>query len=163
MKRYFIIGFFCLMFTASSHSQDYYHTAVGVRLGLGPGLTVKHFLNHTNALEGIVSLRWRGFMVTALYEKESVAFNTPGLNWFVGGGAHIGFWGSYYDSNPWWDYDNNQDGYTIIGADFILGMEYTFEYIPLNLSLDWKPAINFIGYTGFWGDFIAFSIRYAFF
>ena len=49
-----------------------------------------------------------------------------------------------------------------IGIDGIIGIEYNIEPIPFNISLDWKPGLNLIGYTGFWGDELAFSIRYIF-
>ena len=51
---------------------------------------------------------------------------------------------------------------SVIGIDGILGMEYNIQEIPFNISLDWKPAFNLIGYTGFWGDEIALSIRFIF-
>jgi len=31
----------------------------------------------------------------------------------------------------------------IAGFDGIIGLDYTFQTIPLNLSLDWKPAVHF--------------------
>jgi hypothetical protein len=41
-------------------------------------------------------------------------------------------------------------------------LEYNFKEIPFNLSLDWKPALNLVGSSGFWGDGGAISIRYIF-
>jgi len=161
MKRFFLTIALLTLFT-TAYSQDYYRTAFGFRGGLDYGLTAKHFISHTETIEGIFSMRWQGFMITGLYERNSIAFNTPGLNWYIGGGAHIGFWNSYYD-NYWWDRESHPGKYTVFGADFILGLEYTFEYFPINLSIDWKPAINFFGYTGMWADFAALSIRYAIF
>jgi hypothetical protein len=52
--------------------------------------------------------------------------------------------------------------YTVIGIDGILGIEYNFEEVPINIGVDWKPAFNLTGYSGFWGDGGALSIRYIF-
>ena len=43
-----------------------------------------------------------------------------------------------------------------------LGLEYTFDEIPLNLSLDLLPSINLIGSTGWGGINGALSVRYVF-
>jgi len=34
--------------------------------------------------------------------------------------------------------------------------------VPFNISIDWKPAYNLWGYSGFWADGGALSIRYIF-
>ena len=52
--------------------------------------------------------------------------------------------------------------YTVIGIDGIIGLEYSFTEIPINVSIDWKPVLNIIGYSGFWGDGGALSVRYMF-
>lgn len=151
------LGILLLVLSTGNLMAQDYKTAVGLRGGAGLGITVKHFINEKAALEGIVNSRWDGFNITGLYEVHVNAFNTTGLNWYYGGGAHIGFW----DGNnvPW---INDVDSYTIIGIDFIGGLEYRMEDFPLVVSVDWKPAINFSGYTGFWGDNGAFSVRYCF-
>jgi hypothetical protein len=104
----------------------------------------------------LLTNRWDGFMITGLYEFAGRAFNEPNLGWYLGGGAHVGYW----DRRP-----NRWDrGYarSVFGVDFILGLEYTFVDIPLNLAVDWKPMVNFVGYNSFWGDEFALSIRFAF-
>lgn len=155
MKKLLIIGIIILSSALSTNAQDYL-TGIGLRGGLSNGITIKHFVSEDNALEGIVSLRWKGLMVTGLYEFERY-LDVPGLSWYYGGGAHIGFWNAADNDIPWAD---AHDNYTVIGVDGIIGIEYTFEGVPINISLDWKPAINLIGYTGLWADEGAFSIRY---
>jgi hypothetical protein len=91
-----------------------------------------------------------------LYEIHNPAFDIDRLNWYYGVGGHIGFWDGKYDDR--FDAGNN----TVIGIDGILGLEYNFKEIPFNLSLDWKPALNLVGSSGFWGDGGAISIRYIF-
>jgi hypothetical protein len=156
MKRRIIIVFMLAVLSLASYGQDY-RTSLGLRAGLPYGLTVKHFLNKHNALEGVLAARWQGFIITGLYENEHQTGQYPGLNWFWGFGGHIGFWGA--DENP-----NLEPTYSgsVIGVDAILGIEYTFDEIPLNLSLDLLPSVNLIGHTGWGGINGAISIRYVF-
>ena len=157
MKRLFFVVIFaiagCLMHL---NAQDY-QTSIGLRAGLSSGITLKHFISTADAVEGILTTRWGGFNLTGLYERHMRAFDTDHLYFYFGGGAHLGVWGG--KANPWFS-DNNT--YTVIGLDGILGLEYVFDEIPFNISLDWKPGINLIGYTGFWGDEMALSFRYIF-
>lgn len=155
MKKVFLASTLFLLVVLSANAQDY-NTGIGVRGGLSNGLTVKHFIESDRAIEGLLSSRWRGFNLTGLYEIHAQAFDTPRLNWYYGFGGHIGFWDGY-DDHPWFD-DN--DNYTVVGIDGIIGIEYNIEPIPFNISLDWKPGFNIIGYTGFWGDEIALSVRF---
>lgn len=155
MKRLAVVIVIFLFFVATSNAQDY-KTGIGLRGGWGTGLTVKHFLSKTKAVEGILDSRWHGFGVTGLYEIHTRAFDVDRLNFYYGIGGHLGLWDGYY--SHWGDNRN----YTVIGIDGILGLEYNFKEIPFNLSLDWKPAFNVAGYTGFWGDGGAISIRYIF-
>ena len=156
MKRTILLLVSIVFLLSASYGQDY-RTSLGLRLGYPYGLTVKHFLSKTNALEGILASSWGGFVVTGLYENEHWTGKYPGLNWFWGVGAHAGFWDA--ENNP-----NVDDTYTgsIIGADFILGLEYTFDEIPVNLSIDLLPTFNLIGYTGWGGINGAISVRYVF-
>ena len=140
------------------NAQDY-NTGIGLRGGWESGLSVKHFIGSRSALEGIFATRWRGFEVTGLYEVHNVAFNAERLKWYIGFGGHIGFWNGDYTNKYWGEPGYN---YTVIGIDGILGLEYSFEEVPVNMSIDWKPAYNLSGYSGFWVDGGAFSIRYIF-
>ncbi len=155
MKKLFFAFILLLATTLISNAQDY-STGIGFRGGLSNGLTVKHFISSENAVEGILSTRWQGFNITGLYEIHNQAFDTPGLKWYYGFGGHIGFWNAH---NPWF---NDRGNYTVVGVDGIIGLEYSFAEVPINLGLDWKPGLNLIGYTGFWGDEVALSIRYIF-
>lgn len=137
-------------------SQDYMNS-IGLRGGLSTGVSFKHFISTTDAVEGILTSRWSGVNVTGLFERHTGAFDVDALYFYYGGGAHIGFWDG--DTNPWFDDGNN---YTVLGIDGIIGLEYVFSEIPFNISLDYKPGFNIIGYTGYWGDEMAISFRYMF-
>jgi hypothetical protein len=156
MKKLLFTLFIVTSLSALTQAQDY-NTGIGLRGGWASGLTVKHFLSGKSAVEGILDSRWKGFSVTGLYEIHQQAFDVSRLNWYYGVGGHIGFWNG--ENVSWADNHNN---YTIVGIDGILGLEYNFKEIPFNLSIDWKPAFNLAGYSGFWGDGGAISLRYIF-
>jgi hypothetical protein len=158
MKR-LVFALTILIFTGIAVNAQDYNTGIGIRGGLSNGLTVKHFIGENTAIEGILATHRRGFNVTGLYQIHNQAFETPRLNWYYGFGGHIGFWNEHRN-HPLFHYDTGS--YTVIGIDGILGIEYNIEPIPFNISLDWKPAFNFIGYTGFWGGEVAISVRYIF-
>lgn len=156
MKKLIFVLLVALFVAPQIKAQDY-NTGIGLRGGFSSGLTIKHFLSERKAVEGIFDSRWHGFAITGLYEVHQQAFDTDRLNWYYGVGGHIGFWDA--NDKKWGD---NTGNYTIIGIDGILGLEYNFKEIPFNLSIDWKPAFNVIGYSGFWGDGGAVSLRYIF-
>ncbi|MEX2511896.1 MAG: hypothetical protein WD398_03230 [Cyclobacteriaceae bacterium] len=151
-----VVALFLGLSVYNESSAQSYATSAGLRLGVTNGLTIKHFIKDNTALEGIIHSRYRGVILTGLYEVHKDINDVRGLRWFYGGGGHVGFWGSSigrYDS-----YRNT----TIIGIDGIIGLDYLFEDFPLNVSLDYKPAFNLTGVTGFWGTESALSLRYAF-
>lgn len=131
-----------------------YRTAIGVKVWDGGGLTIKHFTKSNTALEGIAYFWDKGFRITGLYEFHGDIAGAPGLKWYVGPGAHIGF----YDNDK--DYDN--DGQTFIGIDGVLGLDFKFNKVPINLSLDWQPSFEFGSNRGFYGGWGGLGIRYAF-
>lgn len=153
-----IVGIFLIIVSLTT-AQAQYKLGIGARLNYGYGLSVKYKMNKKEAFEGIVYSRWRGLNFTGLYEIHKPAFETPNWQFYYGVGGHVGVWrdGGRY-GNPWFDSYNSS---TVVGVDGILGLEYTFREIPLNLSLDWKPAINLIGYQGAWLDDVAVTARIA--
>ncbi len=154
MKRLFIIVLLALV-GYTVYGQDY-NTAIGVRGTFVSGLTVKHFIKEDTALEGILSFgRW-GMNLTGLYERHARAFDTEGLNWYYGAGAHLGNWNNDYPQLE------RRGEFVVIGIDGVIGLEYKIQEIPITFSADYKPQLNFTGYPGFWGYGGALSIRYTF-
>jgi hypothetical protein len=154
-KSIFIILLFIFM-GLSLKAQDY-KTSLGLRAGFPYGLTIKHFMNETNAVEGILASNYGGFIATALFENEHWTGKYPGLNWYWGVGAHVGFWNAGANK-----YLKSTYSGSVIGVDGILGLEYTFDEIPLNISLDVLPSVNLIGSAGWGGVNGALSVRYVF-
>jgi len=151
---------FALTVSVSAYSQKA-ENAIGLRGGWGTGVTFQHYVSEKHAVEFIAHTRWRGMVVTGLYEVHEPFFDVDGVQWYYGVGAHIGVW-RYYKNGPKWFEDEWTGSRTVIGADAIIGLEYFFDEIPFQISADWKPAINLIGYSGLWGDDGALSIRYVF-
>jgi hypothetical protein len=159
MKKYiFIIFFFIFGFILKSEAQRDYSTAIGFRMGPASGLTVKTFLSDRAAFEGLLSTRWRGFLLTGLYELHQDVFGSTAFNFYYGLGGHIGWWDTDKYDHPWWDDD---DVHTAFGIDGIIGLEYTFEEIPFNISVDWKPMFTITKGSGFTGDGAGFAVRYT--
>src|ERR1700678_2428610 len=68
-----------------------YTTAVGLKFSPG-ALTVKHFVDDEVAIEGIGYFASYGFRLTGLYEFHHDIADVEGLKWYVGPGAHVGFY-----------------------------------------------------------------------
>lgn len=156
MKKSFVIVLFVLVLGLTLNAQDY-KTSIGLRAGYPYGLSVKHFLSENNAVEGILASNYGGFVATVLLENEHWTGQYPGFNWYWGVGAHVGFWDAGANR-----YINSTYTGSVIGIDGVLGLEYTFDEIPLNISLDILPSINLIGSAGWGGPNGALSIRYVF-
>jgi hypothetical protein len=155
MRKRIIIFLMVMSIVAMANGQEY-KTGIGIRAGFSSGLTIKHFENHKAAFEGLLTTRWQGFDITGLYEIHNQAFDVEHLNWYYGGGAHIGFYNGNFVS-----WGTNCTAYTVVGIDGILGIEYTFNDLPINIGLDWKPVLNLIGYAGLWSEG-GISVRYVF-
>jgi hypothetical protein len=132
-----------------------YTTALGVKVwGDGGGISLKHFFTDRNAGELIGYFWSRGFRLTGLYEIHGDISGADGLKWYIGPGAHIGFY-DYFKGN------NRIDG-TYIGIDGVLGLDFKFAGAPINMSIDWQPSFEFgdnLGFVGSWGGL---GIRYTF-
>jgi hypothetical protein len=159
--KYAIALAITVMSALSVKAQSDYSTALGLRLGGGVnGISAKHFLSSSDAVEGIFGVYYRGIMVTGLWERHFDAFDVDGLNWYIGGGAHVGFW-RYFNDHPVFDKEF-EGSRAVIGIDGIIGLEYTFSEVPINLSTDWKPVVNLVGWSGGYFYDGAISVRYAF-
>lgn len=148
-----------LMVAGSQSLKAQYGTGIGARLGPYLGLTLKHNFDSNSALEGILEARYRGVFITGLYEYHIPIDAVDGLRVYVGGGAHIGYWTESRGNTIYGPVGRG----AFIGVDAILGIEYTFDAAPINISLDYKPAYNFSNNSNGAGyDNGALSIRYVF-
>ncbi|WP_240675986.1 hypothetical protein [Botryobacter ruber] len=164
MKKFFCAAVMCfalVLAASTTQAQSGYSTGIGIRGGVASGLTIKHFIKSDAAIEGIISSRfkYRGTVITVLYEKHAQAFNTSGLLWYYGLGGHIGFHDGryYYDKHHKYYYDDHVWG---VGVDGILGLEYFIKDIPFTIGADIKPYINLNGGGGYWDS--ALHVRFVF-
>lgn len=141
--------------SAQSMGSDY-KTALGVKLYPG-AVTVKHFTGKGKAIEGLGYISSDGFRITGLYELHFPLGSVEGLQWYVGGGAHLGIW-----SDSWKNKYPTRDGGVALGVDGVLGLDYKIQGAPLNLSFDWQPSFNVIGYNYFEGGWGGLAVRYTF-
>jgi hypothetical protein len=154
MKKVFIVFAFVIM--ACSVDAQIFRTAVGVRGGVTQGFTLKHFVTNNTGFDFILGSHYRGASFIALYQIHNHnVFDVPNLSFFYGFGGHIGHYNHQYA--PWGFTENT----SVIGADLVIGIEYTFDEIPVNIGLDIKPALNIIPEVRYWQGG-ALYIRYVF-
>jgi hypothetical protein len=143
-----------LLLTASScinrlSAQDY-KLAMGVRFSsasptLSNSISVKYFMDETNAVEGLISFGTR-FGIGGLYEHHQLIGGTPAFTWYWGIGGYAGW----------------QDGNTYLGPTGAIGLDYKFSNAPLNLSIDWKPELDILPNINFVPDAFGITARYTF-
>lgn len=152
MKK-LVLGVVLLFSVAAVKAQSMgqtYQTALGVKVWDGGGVSLKHFFRENRAGE-FIAYFWRdGFRLTGLYEIHGDINGAAGLKWYIGPGAHIGVYGDKYG-----------DG-AFIGIDGVIGLDYKFNGAPINVSLDWQPAIEFGDGRGFYAGWGGLGIRYTF-
>ncbi|MBA4198816.1 MAG: hypothetical protein C0459_14805 [Chitinophaga sp.] len=155
MKKITLITSFFLLFAIVSNAQEIntgssYKTAIGVKVFDGGGVSLKTFVKNNTALEGLLYFWNKGTRVTGLYEIHGDIAGAEGLKWYVGPGAHLAF------------YNSNYGGGAVIGVDGVLGLDYKIKGIPLNISFDWNPNVDFGSTNGFNAGAGGLGIRYTF-
>jgi hypothetical protein len=128
-----------------------YRTALGVKVWDGGGISLKHFFDGTLNAGELIAYFWsHGVRFTGLYEIHGNFSGAPGLKWYIGPGAHIGF------------YDTKWGDGAFAGIDGVLGLDYKFKGAPINMSIDWQPSFEFGDGRGFYGSWGGLGIRYTF-
>jgi hypothetical protein len=148
--RNFITAFTILTLLYQPVRAQEYGTALGVRLGsLTAGFNIKSFVSTSGAIECIIGLGHHSVTITGLYEKHHTINSADGLSWYVGAGAHVGFFdhhGTYlrykHKDEKYYVY-HDDDNAVIPGVDVIIGLEWKIPRAPLKLGMDLKPQIDF--------------------
>jgi hypothetical protein len=149
VSAFFAIG-------ATNANAQSYKNAIGGRFGSANGVSFKTGLNKGAMLELIGNFRSNSGVtyanLTGLYEVYNPINGAEGLNWYYGAGATIG---SYKVKHG-----GGSDVY--LSANGVLGLDYKFNGAPINLSLDWVPALQLTPSTGFWGGDVGLGVRFTF-
>jgi len=147
---------FILLAQSETKAQSTYKNALGGRFGEANGVTFKTFLNSQDALDFILNFQTRKeysyFRLTGLYEVHKPFANAAGLRYYYGAGATLG-------SRRHRDFDDSD---LLASIDGVLGLDYKFDGAPINLSLDWKPALVVTPYTEFDARGLGLSVRFTF-
>ena len=149
IRKKFIVSVSAILFFSLSIMAQDYKTALGVRLSsdqamVNNSVSIKHFLNNRTAIEGLLSFS-DPLAIGALFEIHKPFSETGGLKWYYGGGGYVGFGNS-----------------ASFGAMGVIGLDYKFSNIPLNLSLDWKPELNIVTDINFEPAAVGFTVRFTF-
>jgi hypothetical protein len=155
-KNKIILCVFLVLAVCKSSAFAQYKHAIGGRFGTANGISFKTFANTTNALELIVNFQsntnYSYFRATGLMEKHAPIANVDGLRWYYGFGATIG-------SRTYKPTDENS---LLLAAEGILGLDFKFADAPINIGMDWKPAIELTPNTRLNSDGIGLSLRFTF-
>jgi len=149
----------------SAKAQDYkpnYQFALGLKFGgYENGISGKYFLDNTTSLEGLVGFRSHGLVFTGLYELNVQAFNTEGLRFYYGFGAHVGAVGAGVYKRFGGNNEYFNSSQVLLGADGVVGLEYVIPNSPIAISLDLNPRLELTG-----GPFVdlapGLGIKYTF-
>lgn len=156
--RPILAALFVVAFLSGTNAQDY-KSAIGVKLGYGLVASYKTFLNEKSAVDIFGGIRWGGIAAGAYYEIHKPIKSVDRLKWYWGGGA----------SFTTWDYGYaGFDSYYELGVSGVLGLDYTFDDYPVNVSVDWAPTIVLVdswdypygSLSRFRSGYGAFSVRY---
>jgi hypothetical protein len=144
MKR--IIFLVVLSISTISKSQSY-KMAIGLKGGYPSigGLNFKKMLSKSTAAEISIGGYEGGLVTSGLFEIQKPLPETAGLFWYLGFGPTFGS-------------SNNS---LLLTANGVLGVDYKFQDLPLNIAIDTGPVMQLIGKKNLfsWGGGLA--VRYT--
>jgi hypothetical protein len=160
-KTLLFVLFLASMFIVKDVQAQEFSSAIGARLGYPLSISYKTFINQNGAIEVIGGTRgfsgYRWYMVAGAYQVHNVLDlgDLEGLNWYYGAGAAVYFWN-------WNAGFGDRGSNTSIGLQGYLGLSYTFDDNPINVSVDWVPTFFLNGFgNGFAGGYGSVGIRYV--
>ncbi|HUC82939.1 MAG TPA: hypothetical protein VMR70_18670 [Flavisolibacter sp.] len=135
------------VFSQESSAPDRRH-ALGIRISsqdavINHSITYKYFFSSTTAVEALFS--FSDPVALGLLVEKHKPFGPSGFSWFWGAGAYVGFGGGRN-----------------VGAQGALGLDFLPPSLPINLSIDWKPELNFSKQFSFEPAALGVSARFVF-
>ena len=146
MKALWMIVFVFGTVAFSSAKAQHAPVAIGVRISssapvINSSVSARFYMNNKQAIETLLS--FDPLALGVMYE----AFRTlgaEGLNWFYGGGVYTSF------KKP-----------VNAGLQGVVGLDYNFAGVPLNLSIDWKPELSLTRTVNFEPAAVGVSARFV--
>lgn len=152
----FVLG----SFFSQLHAQQY-RAAIGFKSDISTlnlpsaELSFKGFFAGPNAIEVNLGGSQRYFWTQAMYIRNQEMKRD--LNWYWGAGVDLGYWVKGNSGSA--EIARTSGFWT--GLDGTIGLEYTFQVVPINLALDTGPSLRVVPDVKF-GWMAGFAMRYAF-
>lgn len=140
MKKIFIIAILALGVSFAAAAQP---RAVGGRLGYGIEASYQHTLGSENFIEADLGF----FTFNSVNAAATYNFMILHPQW-----TPKGEWGVY--AGPGLGMGVGFNGYFNMGVGGQVGLEYTFDNIPLQLSVDYRPMFGMVAHQGQAGFYI---------
>jgi hypothetical protein len=158
MKKIIVALFVAVTISSLASAQDY-KSALGVRLSssaamVNNSISFKQFISDKTAIEAYFSFGDPLALGAMLEFHKPLA--ASGLQYYYGFGGYLGFVKTTDIATNKTTTDPN------IGAQGVIGLDYKFTGIPLNLSLDWKPELNIVNDINFEPAAIGLTARFTF-
>lgn len=124
-----VIGFSLYAQTASV-ARPSYKTAIGMRF-FPAGISFKSNSDYKKSSTEVIAYFKDGFTGALLHEWNFTLNTARNLRAYIGAGGHVGY------------FDEASGGGAVLGADGAIGLDYKFLRLPVNISLDWQPSVQF--------------------
>jgi hypothetical protein len=145
MKKGSLLLFAFICLAVFNTNAQTYQTALGAKFYTGDGsiggVNVRHSTAEHTALEGSLLFFNGGIGLEGLYEYQAPINGAAGLQYFVGGGAMLGF-----GTGPRYNDDRNNS--TEFALRLTGGVDYKFTDAPINISLGLDPFFYLAPRTG---------------
>ncbi|MCU0356643.1 MAG: outer membrane insertion C- signal [Cyclobacteriaceae bacterium] len=143
MKKLFTLLAFLTVCTFAQAQE------LGIRFGdvLGNNVAIDGLFNagKFSRIHANVSFGNDGVGIEALWDFLYRPLGNEAFNWYVGVGPSLGIFDPF-----------------VLGVSGEAGLEYTFNTVPISLSLDWRPTFVIVENTDFWAGGFGFNVRYVF-
>jgi hypothetical protein len=144
MKKTSILLFAFVFMAGVAANAQTYQTALGAKFYTGNGsiggVNIRHSTAANTALEGSLLFFNGGIGLEGLYQYQAPISGAEGLQYFVGGGAMIGF-----GTGP--RYNDNRNNSTSFALRLTGGIDYKFADAPIDVSLGLDPFFYLAPYT----------------